>query len=95
MPNHYFTVDAANNSYETILIPCRQTTLGWQYKIVVDGYFTYTDVPKSLKIHHVTNEEEQLLIKLRGVEAVKSGVTVLGIETDTWENLESLELVKR
>jgi hypothetical protein len=95
MLNHYFTVDAACDAYETILVPCRLTTQGWRYKNVIDGYVAYADVPKSLKIHHVTNEEEQLLVKLKGVEAVKSGITVLGIETDTWNNLQSLELVER
>ena len=95
MANHYFTVDSANDSYETILIPCKKTTLGWQYKTHVDGYLTYTSVPESLKIHYVANEEEQLLVKLKGVEALKSGITVLGIDTDTWNSLQSTEIVEK
>ena len=95
MPNYYFTVELANDAYETLLIPCRRTVQGWVYKTLVDGCVTYTEVPKSVNIRQVTDEEEQLQVKLKGVEAVKSGIYVLGIETDIWNNLRSLKLVER
>ena len=102
MINHYFTISAANDAYETILIPCQfmpinETESGiWQYKTSDSSDKSYLKtVPEKVNIYHVIDEEEQLLVKLKGVEAVKSGITVLGIDTETWNSLRSTEIVKK